>query len=556
MTEENPDRLKFHFVPIHIIMKGTTFLDRRTSIVSSSFSDIAHSHKEFIEKTLQRFEEQLHPSANEDAELVTRAMFSVRNQAIKLRTYSAFTQILVCQIQDVRTTDVTVSFTQQQISCTCPQKKLCRHQLAVIFKLSQYFISLQDWLTNWRAKKTVQLSTLASERSPESWQRMADEVLNYTFKEQRPIDSFVISSLLENARLKLQHQRPFEQEWQHLFDLYMEIALMKRLLQHAVKTGMSMDNNYFNYYLENAFIRIERAIDIISNTTQLFAAEPFFDELQLLTRDILMLEKGATHFRLALYLQFWTKLFTEQKRLTAELSVLEKTNAPIDIDLHVVKALFYILLRTITPLERTIQEMSLENVESFIEVAQYSLEKGYLTEATLILKKALPFLQTFIQEQLTPIRRQRYTRKLDVLYEQIDLTEAEELALYTAFGKYGIEAFSDYLLRHARYHEWVALHQLYPTSLAYLEQSGLKEVVAHAPEVALPLYHFYAMDEINQKSRQNYKQAVRIWRAMKSAAKKAGKLDYFESYIDAVQQQFKRLRALQEEIIKSNLIAS
>ena len=59
-----------------------------------------------------------------------------------------------------------------------------------------------------------------------------------------------------------------------------------------------------------------------------------------------------------------------------------------------------------------------------------------------------------------------------------------------------------------------------------------------------------------QKSRQNYKQAVRIWRAMKSAAKKAGKLDYFESYMEAVQQQFKRLRALQEEINKSNLLAS
>lgn len=524
--------------------------------MSSSFSDVAHSHKEFIEKTLQRFEEQLHPSANEDAELVTRAMFSVRNQAIKLRSYSAFTQLLVCQIQDVRTTEVTVSFTQQQISCTCPQRKLCRHQLAVIFKLSQYFISLQDWLAKWRAKKTVQLHTLASERSPESWQRMADEVLNYTFKEQRPIDGFFISSLLENARSKLQRQRPFEQEWQQLFDLYMEVALMKRLLQHAMKTGMAMNTNYINYYLENALNRMGVAIEHISKTTRLFAAEPFFDALQLMVRDILLLEKGAAHFRLALYLQFWTKLFTEQKRLTAELAILEKTNAPVDIDLSVVKALFYIILRASTPLERILQEMSLENVESFIDVAQQSLEKGYLAEASMILKQAIPFLQPFIQEQLSPVRRQQYTRKLVVLYEQIELTEAEELSLYTAFGKYGIEAFADYLLRLGRYREWVALHQLYPTSIAYLEQSGLKIVVAHAPEVALPLYHYYAMEEINQKSRYNYKQAVRIWRAMKSAAKKAGKLDYFESYINAIQQQFKRLRALQEEITKSNLIVS
>lgn len=522
--------------------------------MSSSFSEIAHAHQHYIEKTLQRFEEQLHPSVNEDAELVTRAMFSVRNQAIKLRSYSAFTQILVCQIQDVRTTEVTISFNQQQISCTCPQKTLCRHKLAVIFKLSQYFISLQDWLTKWRAKKTVQLHSLASERSPESWQRMADEVLNYTFKELRPIDGFLISSLLENARMKLQRQRPFEQEWQQLFDLYMEIAIMQRLLHHAFQTGMPMDNNYFNYYLENALIRIERDIDSISKTTRLFATEPFFDALQNMVHDMLLLEKGAAHFRLSLYLQFWTKLFTEQKRLTKELTTLEKTTATTDIDLHVVKALFYILLRAMTPLERTIEQMSAENVESFIDIAQHSLIKGYITEATLILKKAIPFLQSFIQDKLTPVRRQKYTRKLDVLYEQIELTESEELTLYAAYGKYGIEAFSDYLLRQQRYSEWVALHQLYPTSIAYLEQSGLKEVVAYHPEAVLPLYHFYAMDEIKQKSRQNYKQAVRIWRAMKSAAKKAGKLDYFENYINAVQQQFKRLRALQEEINKSNLI--
>lgn len=524
--------------------------------MSLNFSEIAYSHKDFIQNALKNFEQQLHPSVTEDAELVTRAMFSVRNQAIKLRSYSAFSQILICQIQDVRMTEVTISFSQQQISCTCPQKKVCRHQLAVIFKLSQYSISLQDWLTKWRSKKTVPLNSLAAERSPQSWQLIVDEILNYTLNDVQPIDTFLISSLLENARQKLQLQRPFEKEWQDLFDLFIEVAINQRFLTHAVKTDMRLDHHYVQYFLENSLYRMQNLIDALQKTTRLFAAEPFIDALQQMLHKILLLEKGAINFRLTLYFQFWTKLFNEQKRLTEELALLEKSTASTDLDLRAVKALFYILLRATASLERTLHELSPQNIESFIEVAHFSMQKGYTEEAALILKKVLPLLQAFIQESLAPVRRQKYTRKLDDLYEQIELSESEELMLFAAFGKYGIEAFSDYLLRQQRYTEWVALHQLYPSSISYLEQSGLKEVVATVPEVALPLYHYYAMDEINQKSRQNYKQAVRIWRSMKSAAKKCGKLDYFESYMETIQQQYKRLRALQEEINKSNLLAS
>lgn len=96
---------------------------------------------------------------------------------------------------------------------------------------------------------------------------------------------------------------------------------------------------------------------------------------------------------------------------------------------------------------------------------------------------------------------------------------------------------------------------LSPTSLSHIELFGLKDVLEHDPALVLPLYHLYAMQEVEQKSRMNYKQAVRIWKMMKSAAKKSNKLTYFERYIESMQQRFKRLRALQEEIEKGKLLA-
>ena len=60
------------------------------------------------------------------------------------------------------------------------------------------------------------------------------------------------------------------------------------------------------------------------------------------------------------------------------------------------------------------------------------------------------------------------------------------------------------------------------------------------------------MEELAQKTRMNYKQAVRIWKGMRSAAKKAGKTAYFEQYIQIIRTDYKRLRALQEELDKAN----
>lgn len=523
--------------------------------VSLTFAEVSRAHQETIQNILTSFEQQLHPSSTEDSELVTRALFSVRNQAVKMHNYTAFNQVLTCQIQDVRIAEVAIHFPRKQISCSCPQKKLCRHQLAVIFKLAQYFISLQDWANEWRSKKNLTLKSLTTERSPENWQRMVDEVLNYTFKDKRPIEGFLIASLLDNSRLKLQRQRPFEREWQDLFDLFIEVAMLKRLYEHSIQTRMQLEGNYFSYYLDHTFQRMWKAMDEVKSAPRLFAAEPFIDALQVNVRAIALMEKGSPQQRLTFYINFWMNLFHEKKRVESELQLLDEIGTlQSDIDLTTIKLVHYILLNAKPSVEQATEEIGLNNLEAFIEIAQFAMRHGYTDHAELILKKALPFLQQFIQDHLSPVRRQKFTRALNTVYAQLDLTEADELTLYAAFGKYGIDSFSDYLLKNGRYQHWVALHQLHPSSISYLDQCGLKEVVAHAPETTLPLYHYYATGEIQQKSRQNYKQAVRIWRAMKSASKKAGKLDYFETYMEAVQQQYKRLRALQEEINKSNLL--
>lgn len=519
-----------------------------------SVAEIARDHRDFITEKLDIFEQQLHPSSTEDEELVRRAVFSVRNKAIIFERFIPFSETLYSVVQDVRPAEVTIDFRRRELMCSCPQKHSCRHQLGVILALSHYFISVQDWAGQWRAKKNVQLDTLAAVRSPENWLKMVDEVLAHMFVPNRQIEPMLIPTIYENAKVKLHRHRPFEREWHAIFNLFIEVALTRRLWDHLIQTKSPMQSDYFLYFLENTFQRIDRAVADIQSTMRLFATEPFFEAIQHEVRAILLMKYGAPHLRLSLYLRLWDKLFTGKKQMEQEIQVLESLpDEASEIDLVAVRCIFYVMQGNTAPLKQAVQTISSTNVETFIDIAHFALKKGQQEAAEPILKAAIPHLQQYIHHNLLPMHRQKFISLLDLLYSQIDLEEQEELTLFSAYGKYGISAFSDYLLKRERYSDWVALHQLYPSSISYLDHCGLKDVVAQAPADTLPLYHFYAITEIQQKSRLNYKQAVRIWRSMKSAAKKAGKLDFFESYMQEIQQQYKRLRALQEEIEGSNL---
>lgn len=520
-----------------------------------SISEIARDHQAFILRELEKYEQQLHPSSSEDEELVRRAVFSVRNRSVLFEQFIPFSSVLTATVQDVRAAEVVVDFRRERITCSCPQTQVCRHKVGVLLAMYQYFGSVQDWSSAWRAKKSVQLSTLAEERSPESWQRLVDEVLGHLMKEDRRIESYLISSLVDAARTKLRRHLPFEREWQPLYKLFTEVAMLNTVWTHLNKTNSPVSSDYFEYFVDKTAELISSHITEVESRSKLFATDPFYDALQHMIRTLLVQEKGVPMLRLNLYLLFWEHIFTEHKHIDIELAAFQEMQpVETDIQLEVIPTICYVLLKDEERMQHVLETVGPTNINTFVAIARFAQKQSFPRGAELILKAILPYLAAFIQETLQPMRRQLFTRTVDALYAEVDLTEDEELMLYSAFGKYGIRPFSDYLIRKERFTDWAALHQLYPSSISHLEACGLKIVLKEAPEVTLPLYHHYAMDEVSQKSRLNYKQAVRIWRSMKSAAKKAGKMTFWQDYIQAIRQNYKRLRALQEEIDKSNLL--
>ena len=526
-----------------------------------SISALIREQQLFITDHLQQVEHSLHPSVTEDEELIRRSLFAVRNKSVYFDRYQPTSSILYATVQDVRPTEIKIHFQENHIECTCPQTGWCRHKVSVLLSMYQYFGSVQEWAANWRAKKNVNLHLLAAERTPENWLKMVNEVMSHLFPKEQKVETYLISSIIENGVGKLKKHMPFEREWQPIFKLFIELAILNKLWQHLFDSEQPLKNDYFEYFYDRKFEELQQIIQEISSTSRLFATDPFFDTIQILVRELLLERKEHIEKRFRIYLLFWDLIFVEKKRAEEELIILEhalndsNSNLSEDVPLPTVLNVFHILLKDYQALSMNLKTIVPEQLKLCFELAKFSASKNDTIAKNIILKAILPLLNEYINTYLSPQKRQMDVRRISSLYEQIPLTEQEELMLYSSFGIYGIQPYSNYLLKMHRYEEWAALHHLYPSSISYLEICGLKDVLEEAPEVTLPLFHYYALEEVNQKSRINYKQAVRIWKMMKSASKKCGKTNYWADYILSIREQFKRLRALQEELEKGNLLA-
>lgn len=550
-----------------------------------SISTLTRENAETIQKVLEKFETTLHPSSYEDEEVVRRAVFSVRNKSVKPEKYNPKTTTIYCTVQDVKPASVSFSLQSGDITCSCPQE-MCRHQLGVTLMLYQYLGSVQDWTAKWRSKKSAALQTLATERSPQSWMRMVHEVTSHLLPKNKKLETYLFANVIDNIHTKLRKYTPLEREWQPVFSLFMEVAVLNKVWTHLIENEQKFTSDYVDFTIQKRINMAKTTLLELAERTQLFAVEPFYDAIQQEVRQLVMQSDGLDVKRYDLYLTAWRTIFNERKRAIAEmkqLSTYTHNNIPLvfaqavsdaiihdtakqGVDAEAPKQMDLLNMQTFeSALDNTSKEDAMpsvvldeahlvERIDLAVPLAQFLTETGRLERATNILRAILPGLTLYIKS-LPRMYREYFCRTVHELYRRIELTQEEQLTLYGAFGRFGVMPYSEYLLSNAMYDEWVALHQLFPSSIPHLEAIGLKEVIDRSPASAMPLYHFYAMEELRQKSRLNYKQAVRIWRAMRNVAKKAGKTSYFEDYIGAIRQQYKRLRALQEELDKANFTA-
>ena len=504
---------------------------------------------------MQVIEKKLHPSIIEDEELVRRATFFVRNGAVSITNYSSHDHRVDFSIRDVSNIEVTYNLLTNTFNCPCPMHKPCRHIVSAVFYLYQQYDSLSTWISDWRSNADqAELSLLRDERSPRSWDILVDNFFRKFISSYPPASFYLLEFAVQDLKTQVRKSRPFEREWQPIFDVYVDLSILIKLWPYIVPFAKSNMRNRVIHFLNEYVDDLDDHLAPLASKPRMFAADAFYDELMARVHDFYFETDSLIRYRKHVYLSFWDALVTDKATRIKEVEYLQKLDKTEDgIPLNMVLPYFYLTLSMTDELLDAAEKMKREQLLEWVEVCEKASHSTNKDLVNNLARKLLPHISYYLNEVVQNPSRVMLIRRLELLFDSIKL-ESEELEnLYHSFGMYGIQSYSNLLLKEKRYRDWMALHQSANSSLEYAEACGLSIVKEEAPEVLLPLYHHYAMRFILEKNRYSYKQAVRIWKKMKQVAKKSNETEYWNAYVENVREKYRRLRALQQEIEKGNL---
>ena len=504
--------------------------------LAKRFEDTIHNYMAAIDKSLL-------PTRASDEEMVRKAVFLVRHDGVQIQSFNEERLLLEAIVKDAHSVKVILNFDKLTAICACPQDSMCRHRLAVIFALYQKIGSLSEWVASWREPENKQLTLLSEKRSPEQWTKLIRSIWRDAIPDYTTRNYFYFEQMYDGRLKNALSYVPLEREWKVLYRAYAHFISLTEVWSTFIAGTQEVHHSFFKTWFDDELHKLRDLLGQLRGQHRTFEADVFFEYLKNLIREFIEVKDSSFSQRFTLYQLFWNNLFTNNKLREEELAALKNPDERL-------KAFFTIILKK----ELDVKKISPSETHDWVELAVLAEKETHPQALTTILVAIKPHVKTFLFEELYTQYRHQYVRTLSRLFSQIELSELDWEDLFKQFGHYGLPAYSAYLIEKQLYKQWAELHHLHNSPLYFAEECGLKEVQTSAPDYVLPLFHRYALAYLEERNRPSYKQAVRIWKKMKAACKKSGQMEFWTAYINEIRTQNKRLRALQEEIEKGNLI--
>ena len=519
---------------------------------------VSDLHGNEVVDLMNKIKHSLPPGEPNEAEVIRKAVILVRSGGVNSYTYDSSHKTATATVYDEQSFkfQTQLSFDRRNVVCTCGEVGWCPHAVAVVFHLYSQFHSLTDWLNEWRRTETEQMAFKISDRTPEAWNDVLSRLMNpirtIGYMENPAVFIHKFSIIEQNAAPLV----PFEWEWKPLFDVYFRWHALEAawpyVAMHLGEQGSSF--SYGKWYVKNWLTeqlgKLKDSVTSIASKPRLFETDPFYEQLAGMARSFTLEKTGLFEERFRVFQIFWQELLTDKSVRKAELVLLEKEDslvAPILI------AFFHVLQENDEELEVLTRDVTAENFAHWLPLAYIAEQEDAIDSLAIIMQALLPFIGDYVTNFVPLSSRAAFVRRIDGYLEAADFAESDREKMFSYYGEMGVDVYADFLVERERFREWAALMHRYSVSYDVAEAGGLKVALAIDPAATLPLLHLYAMNFINERSRQSYRRAVNLFRKMKTGSKKSGKHEYWNRYIDTVREKNRRLRALMEEMEKGNL---
>lgn len=516
---------------------------------------ISYLYETTINDMMHELQHSLQPGNHLDAQMVRHAVTIVRNGHV--HSYRNKDNEIIVELADGSMETVRLLFERKEISCTCHKIGWCVHRLVVLFHLYSQFHSLTEWVHEWRQKETQQLTLSISERTPEAWVTALTHLTQPLRSIQDADSQGLFSHECHLIEQKVVPLIPFEWEWKPIFELYYRLHTLEaswRFLSAYLdreSTSFMYGKWYVKTWLYEQLDHLKSSVDTIGTKPKLFETDPFFNHLTTLVHSFCIEQDGLFDVRFQVYHLLWNKLFLKEEMRREELNRLRNSSSK---DAFVFRAFFHLSAKEYDELTALLHSIPTVDVGRWLPLADFADQEEDITALQMIMEAIVPLLPEFIASHPSIHKRAELIRMMDGLLETAYFPEDIRENLFLQYGTAGVDAYADFLIERKRFSEWSALMHRFSISYERAEEGGLKVALSEAPEAVMPLLHHYAMGFIAEKNRHSYRRAVRLFRKMKNGAKKVGKIDFWNEYIETVQTKNRRLRALMEEIEKGNLL--
>lgn len=516
---------------------------------------VSYLHEREIDEFMNLIKHSFRPDVQAEAQTIRKAVSIVRKGVVFEYRYSQDGSTLESSLTDGIDHLVKLTFSVMDATCTCDQIEWCAHKIAVVFHLYSQFNSLTDWLHEWQQREVEQMALTISERTPEAWNRVLYRLTN-PLREIDPSENSNVfiheSSLMDQKVIPLS---PFEWEWKPLFELFYRLHLVEAAWPYLYE---QLDQvNHFTYkewqmkmWLTEQIGKLRDQAQSLNKKLRLFETDVFYASLKTHTREFILQNEGLFEARLEIYSIMWDLLYLDQAAQEKELSFLLENET---IDAPFFAAFFYLNRGDEDALAMVAEKAGGEHVDHWLPLADQAAELEESESLVIILDTIFPHIGTYFHSITNSTDKHHFIRKIDGLLEEANFAEERREELFMIYGETGVSTFGDFLIERERFNEWAALMHRFNVPYDGIDPDTLKFVLANDPASVMPLLHTYAMRFIQEKNRHSYRRAVRLFKNMKAGAKKSGKVDFWNKYIDTVRDQFRRLRALSEEMEKGNL---
>lgn len=516
---------------------------------------IANLHEREIEEFMNNIKHTFQPSIAAHADIVRKAASLVRMNAIGAYRYTESEQSLMANISGTESEFARLSFQSLEPYCTCSSDGWCAHKIAVVFHMYSQFHSLADWLNTWRQAGTVQTQLMIKERTPEAW-LAALEILVRPLATLEPKDGptgfLHYASTIEQQKKRLS---PFEWEWKPLFSLYYQLNLL-RAAWPFLQRELALNDSYhygkwqLSIWLNEQMSELKASIQQLSSKSKLFETDAFHTKVKDLIHSFALEEEGLFSRRFEAFRLVYTELYTEEADLSQALDRLQLSTAP---DAPLLRAFLYLTSGRFDELDHELDSLDPTAVPQWLSFALYAKEDEDFDIVQSIMQQLLPHLASHYK-RLSSRNRSAFAEDIDELLALSDISEEQRDQLFQSYGPEASRAYGNFLFERGRYSEWAALMHLTHGSVDMIDGSLLKIALAEDAQAIFPLMHAEALKLVKEKNRDSYRRAVRLWKQMKTAAKRDGRNEFWNRYVNTVRQQFPRLRALMEEMEKGNLL--